>query len=85
MEGSNSGTTLCGDKTDPKIFGEVNEANIEINHIRTTALLDTGSCVSIISKAFYDENFSQINIQPLNEIIHIECADGNTLPYVGYI
>ena len=69
----------------PKILGDVNEANLEINNICTRALLDTGSCMSILSKSFYDQHLCHIEIKPLDEILHIECADGNTLPYFGFI
>ena len=82
MKGS---TLSTNDKKDPKIFGEINEAKIDINNISTSALLDTGSCVSIISKAFYDQYLSHTEVKPLDRILYIECADGNTLPYLGYI
>ena len=82
MMGSHVGTP---ENKGPKIFGEVNEANLEINNVSTRALLDTGSCVSILSKSFYDQHLSHIEIKPLDKILHIECADGNALPYLGYI
>ena len=69
----------------PKIFGDVNEANLEIINISTRALLYTGRCVSILSKSFYEQHLSHIKIKPLDEILHIECTDGNTLPYLGFI
>lgn len=50
--GSDRGT----EETDPRIVGHVNEAEVFIYGIKTTALLDTGSCVSIISETFYKNN-----------------------------
>jgi len=47
--------------------------------------LDTGSCVSVLSDSFYKEHFSDIDIQALDYLIRIECADGQRLPYLGYI
>ena len=46
-----TGSTLGTEdyKKDPKIFGEVNEVNLKLNGINKNALLDTGSCVSILS------------------------------------
>jgi len=70
---------------DPQLVGDVNEVSINIDNIRTTALLDTGSCVSIISETFYKENLSEIELEPLKEMINIECADGQQLPYLGCI
>ena len=60
-------------------------AKILLGNISVTALLDTGSCVSVMAESFYRENFSHINIQPVGDILHIECADGKNLPYDGYI
>ena len=37
-------------KQDPKLIGDVNESLININGVQAKALLDTGSCVSIVSK-----------------------------------
>ena len=41
--------------------------------------------MSVVSQSFYNDNLSQITIQPLTNILNIECADGNNLPYTGYI
>ena len=47
--------------------------------------MDTGSCVSTVSHSFYKKNLSNLSIQPLNDILNIECASGESLPYHGYI
>ena len=83
VTGSTSGTEARGD--DPKLCGNVNEASIEIEGINTKALLDTGSCISTMSKVFYENNLKEIELKPLNNLLHIECADGSKLPYDGYI
>lgn len=70
---------------DPKLVGTSNEAQIKINNIETIALIDSGSCVSSISKSFYDEHLSSEPLRPLTEILKVECADGSELPYLGYI
>lgn len=49
------------------------------------ALLDTGSTVSTISENFYKEHFSDLPLHALDTILSIECADGQLLPYSGYI
>ena len=81
VDGSNSSTK----DTDPQLFGDTNEAEISINNTSTIALLDTGSCVSVVSKQFYNNHLSSVPVQPLTHIVNIECADGNSLPYEGYI
>ena len=81
VTGSDRGTN----KSDPKLVGETNEVSVKINGQQTTALLDTGSCVSVIGSGFYQEHLKDIEILPLNQILQIECADGQQLPYLGYI
>ncbi len=56
-----------------------------IGNITTQALLDTRSTVSTISRNFYNTNFSDQPLQSVTNILNIECADGNQLPYDGYI
>lgn len=68
------------------MFGKPSEAEIIIHGRRVTALLDTGSTVSTISKSFYARELSQfIEMKSLDQIVEIECAGGTQLPYEGYI
>ena len=64
---------------DPELVGKVNTVTIIVNNIPATALLDTGSCVSVLSESFYKEHFSDIHIQAIDDLIRIECADGHIL------
>ena len=79
--GSNSGTR----QKDPKLVGTTNEVNIELESNKTKALVDTGSCISTVSESFYNEKLPEIKLQPLDNLIKVECADGQELPYSGYI
>ena len=82
MVGSTEGTQ----KEDPKLVGTSNETDIEIGGHECRALLDTGSCVSIISESYWRDNMGdQHPLNPIQDFIHIECADGKPLPYLGYI
>lgn len=67
------------------MIGHCNEADIRINNIKTTALLDTGSTVSTMSRSFYNKHFGDVELYPVMDILNIECAGGQTLPYDGYI
>lgn len=68
------------------MFGKLTEAKIIIHGRKVTALLDTGSTVSTISKSFYGRELSQfIEMKSLDRIVEIECAEGAQLPYEGYI
>ncbi|XP_053390712.1 uncharacterized protein LOC128553555 [Mercenaria mercenaria] len=72
-----AGSNPCtSDSTkDPKLVGDVNEVNISVNKIGVSALLDTGSCVSLISESFYKEHLSDVELEPLTGVLNIECAD----------
>lgn len=56
-----------------------------MNGISCTALLDTGATVSTISEDFYNTHMSHLPLQPLQDLIDIECAGGQNLPYQGYV
>jgi len=56
-----------------------------IEDVPVQALLDTGATVSVISESFYDNHLSHIPIEPLGNLLNIECAGGESLPYKGYI
>ena len=58
---------------------------IEIEHVACSALIDTRATVSTISSDFYDQYLSNIEIHPLDDVLHIECTDGQHMPYAGYI
>lgn len=80
---SNSRPTPC--KTSALLVGESNEATIEIEGNKAKALLDTGSSVSTVSEEFYRQHLKHIPLRELDEVLDIECADGQLLPYAGYI
>lgn len=82
MIGPNASTKA---KHGPDLVGQTNEAEICIEGIPSTALIDTGSCVSTVNVEFYNNTLKHLELRPVLEILNIECADGNTLPYLGYI
>ena len=67
------------------LIGTSNEVNVVIGNTNTIALLDTGSSVSTVSFSFYRDNFSDIPIHPIKDLLRIECADGKELPYEGFV
>ena len=67
------------------LVGSSNESEVVICGIKTSALLDTGSCVSTISEQFYNTNLSHLQLRPVEGILNVECADGNILPYLGLV
>lgn len=81
------GRTVVDDEPSPTkietLVGETNEDDVIINDVCCKGLLDTGSTVSLIGYSF----FKRLNLEllPLQNIIHIECAGGETLKYIGYV
>ena len=67
------------------IIGSSNESDIIIEGIETKALLDTGSCVSILCQSFYDKHLKHLPLHPVEDILRLECADGSFMHYTGYI
>ena len=69
----------------PGLCGSPTETSILVSGVPTTTLLDTGSTVSTISQQFFEDHLNHLQLQPLDSILNIECADGQSLPYLGYI
>lgn len=67
----------------PKLVGSRTVASVKINDVTAAALLDTGSQVSVISQSFYRHHFYK-DMKPLGNL-DVECANGNSLTYLGYI
>ncbi len=68
------------------LVGSSNEVSVCVNGVDTLALLDTGSTVTTLSREFYDSHLADSQpIHALNELLMVECADGNKLPYDGYV
>ena len=67
------------------IVGNKSLVEIEINGQALLALKDTGSQVSIISEAMYNNLFSKAILQDLEVSLKITGANGLDIPYIGYI
>lgn len=52
---------------------------------KAKALVDTGSGISTISEKFYRENLQHRELQSLYDMLQIECANGESLPYLGFV
>ena len=65
------------------LFGEPNDTMVCVGQCVFPTLLDTGSTVSTISLAGL-EFMEQAILHQIEDILHIECADGLNLPYLGY-
>ena len=66
------------------MVGTTTESPATIEGVNTTTLIDTGSCVSTISRQFYQSHLNHLELQKCEDILNIECANGDKLPYDGF-
>ena len=67
------------------MIGHSSEVTVYIEGVEAQGLLDSGSTVSTISHTFYQTFLNHIPLLPVDDIVNIKCADGQLLPYSGYI
>ena len=72
-------------KKKTSMVGSSNEVELMIGDHVFNTLLDTGSSISTISKAAYDQYLSAYPLEPITELLTVTCADGEALPYLGFI
>lgn len=67
------------------LIGSRCTAEVNVAGQTCLCLLDTGSQVTTIPASFYNEHLSDQPINSLNELLHIEGAAGQSVPYLGYV
>lgn len=67
------------------LVGMKSTGQIKIKDNHFNCLLDTGSQVTTILIFFYNTYLSDHEIKPLNDLREIEGANGQSVPYMGYI
>lgn len=67
------------------LIGAKSTAQVCIEGKTCNCLLDTGSQVTTISQSFYEQNLSNLKVHSLNNLLEVEAANGQTVPYLGYI
>ena len=80
-----SATCSRGQSGKSDMVGNSTEASVIINGVEATALLDTGATISTVSERFHKDHLHQLPILPITNFLKVECADGSSLPYCGYI
>ena len=75
----------CINKVPDGLIGNTNEVEVRVNGTATRALLDTGACVSTVSESFYRNYLTNVELCSLDTILKVECADGGSMPYLGYV
>ena len=67
------------------LIGAKYTAQVLVNGQTCNCLLDTGSQVTTVSQSFHESNLSNLKIHPLNELLEVEAANGQAVPYSGFI
>ena len=73
-----------------KIVGEKCFMQCKLNGVPTGALLDTGAQVSIISEKYFLENFINLEIRAISEILdghdslRVQWGNNSEIPFAGF-
>ena len=68
-----------------RIIREANECDISVNGKSCVVLIDTGSMVSTMSQSFWVDNLQDVPLHPLDDLLTLSSASGDTIPYLGYV
>ena len=83
MKMSHTKDTPC--KLPKGLVGTKSTAQVEIEGQVVNCLLDTGSQVTTVPQSFLQKCLSQYQIKPLYDLLEVEGANGQSVPYLGYI
>ena len=67
------------------LVGTRSTAEVTINGKQVNCLLDTGSQVTTVPHSFYEQHLAEQEIKPLHDLLEVEGANGQSVPYLGYI
>lgn len=67
------------------LVGRKSTANVEVGGVGCNCLLDTGSQLTTISQSFYNDHLLEYIIKPVSDILEVEGANGEPVPYAGYV
>lgn len=73
------------EKLPKQLIGGKCTAAVQIGGTECNCLLDTGSQVTTIAQSFYNNHLSDQPIQPIDKLLAVEGANGQLVPYSGYI
>ena len=68
-----------------RLVGRKCTANVTVSGVESNCLIDTGSQVTTVSQSFYDEYLSECPIEPVDNILEVDGANGLPIPYLGYV
>ncbi|XP_061757227.1 uncharacterized protein LOC133553245 [Nerophis ophidion] len=78
-------TTAVPSRLPKGLVGSRCTANIKIAGEEFNCLLDTGSQVTTIPVSFYNQHFADQPVKPLRDLLQVEGAAGQAVPYLRYV
>lgn len=60
-------------------------AQLCIDGIQVNCLLDTGSQVTTVPSSFHKAYLADHPVKPLDALLEVEGANGQSVPYLGYV
>lgn len=67
------------------LIGTKSTAQVKIDSNTVNCLLDSGSQVTTVPQSYYEQHLSSHQIKPLFDLLEVEGANGQSVPYLGYI
>uniref|UniRef100_A0A3B3QR63 Gypsy retrotransposon integrase-like protein 1 n=1 Tax=Paramormyrops kingsleyae TaxID=1676925 RepID=A0A3B3QR63_9TELE len=67
------------------LVGSRSLVRLTVGRIQHECLIDSGSQVTTISRSFYDAHLASHPIRPIDNLLEVEGAAGQRVPYIGYI
>lgn len=67
------------------LVGEPNECAVKVDGVSALSLLDSGSMVSTIGHSFWRKHFPAKPIRPIDDLLTLTGAGGDSIPYLGYV
>lgn len=67
------------------LVGDPWESKVWVDGIECCCLIDTGSQVTCVAESFYKQCLQHRGITPMVELLRVEGAAGQLVPYLGYI
>ena len=68
-----------------RLVGTKCTAKVSIAEQKVSCLLDTGSQVETVTLSFYENFLKEQQIKPLHDLLEVEGANGQEVPYFGYV
>lgn len=75
----------CVSEIPDGLIGESCNGVAWLDGVQCQCLMDTGSQVSILTQSFYSAHLSHRELLSFDNLLHIEGAAGQRVPYLGYI